>query len=1206
MNVLNPLTLPLDCRVLIEASAGTGKTFTIAALYLRLVLGHGRERPLLPQEILVVTFTEAATSELKGRIRARLSQAARYFAGDDAPVDPFLQALATEFDAAVWPACSERLQLAAQAMDEACILTIHGWCNRMLTEHAFASGAAFGRELLTDESALWQEVSQDYWRLHVYPMSTVEFERYSKTYPSPDALQQDVMRLREVSATEIVEPVQAIQREVVARAAQLAAIKQPWAAWIDELAALIEQGRAAGLTNNKMLQQNIVDNWWVKLRSWQQNDSAAMPEIGKGVERLTPEGLAQAWKSGAPPDHPALHAMLGLEAALAALPDASASLRQHAATWCFAQQQQRKTNQRALGFDDLLTGLDQALAQSDSLVSLVRAQFPLALIDEFQDTDPLQYRIFSRVFGRDGALILIGDPKQAIYGFRGADIYTYLQAKRESPLQFSLDTNYRSTQQVVESVNQLFMHAEERAAGQGAFMFRAQQNLVAFQSVKAKGRSEQLRLQGQELPALRLQVIDAEKPLSKTAWLAQAAQQAADSIAELLWLAQQQQCGFYQDDTWQRPLQSRDIAVLVNNQREADAVRKCLLQHGIRSVYLSDKGNVFNSPIAGQLAIWLDAVLEPRLPKVRNALATMALGQSLAELDAWQDQDWDRAQHQFIRYQQIWQRIGVQAMLCQLMFDFDVVATLAAVANSERYLTDLLQLSDLLQQASRTLDGERALLRYLHEHMQGEGELGLEATRLQLESDDALVRVVTIHKSKGLEYPCVFLPFMLLSREIELTHTPLTLHDAAGQAQRVFQPSEAQRQQADDERLAEDLRKLYVALTRACYFCQLEVAPLKERSALAYLFTPEAVLPAGQVETLVTPLVQRGAESGVFKQSVVLHLQAPQANNYQVVAAAPELQQGGFLTQAPNPRSRWWVASYSALLLEQTDVVDSKRAELRQELTEPSLTSVVADVSASLQKGAAMGTFLHEQLEWASQQGFAKVAAQPSLWWGQLEKSAQQSGIVKKTEQGWQRQLLQSDQEQPALFDELQQALAPLWHYLQSLLQCQLPTLGLSLSQLPAALAELEFWLPVHKLSVRRLDHMIQQAVWPDEPRPALQEGQLHGMLKGFIDLLLFDGQKFYVMDFKSNSLAAYDDTQLQQAMLAKRYDVQAVLYCLALYRLLRSRGDSNPLSKIGPALYWFLRGSHTDNAGVLAMPCPTMLLLRLDQEFQEVADVEC
>lgn len=1194
MQALNPLSLPLNCRVLIEASAGTGKTFTIAALYLRLVLGHGRERPLLPQEILVVTFTEAATSELKGRIRARLSQAARYFAGDAAPVDPFLQALAAEFASSLWPVCAERLQLAAQAMDEACILTIHGWCNRMLTEHAFASGAAFGRELLTDEAALWQEVSQDYWRLHVYPMTTSQFERYSQTYASPDALQQDVMRLRDAVSGEVEAPVAAVQRELQERNQQLHALKAPWNAWIDELAALIEQGRAAGLTNNKMLQQNHVDNWWQKLRLWQQNDSADMPDIGKGAERLTPEGLAQAW-IGPAPDHPALHAMAGLKAALAALPDASASLRQHAAAWCFAQQVQRKTNQRALGFDDLLTGLDTALAHSDAFVAVVRSQFPLALIDEFQDTDPLQYRIFSRVFGDNGPLILIGDPKQAIYGFRGADIYTYLQAKRESPLQFSLDTNYRSTQAVVDSVNHLFMHAEQRSSGLGAFMFREQQNLVAFQPVKAKGRDEQLRLVGQALPALRVHVFDDERPLSKSAWLQQAAMQTADSIAELLWQAQQQQCGFYQADTWLRPLQSRDIAVLVNNQREADAVRKCLLQHGIRSVYLSDKGNVFQSPMAGQLAIWLDAVLEPRLPKVRNALATMALGQSLAVLDSWQDHEWDWAQHQFIKYQQIWQRIGVQAMLCQLMFDYDVVATLAALPSSERWLTDLLQLSDLLQQASRTLDGERALLRYLHEHMQGAGELGQDATRLQLESDDALVRVVTIHKSKGLEYPCVFLPFMLLSREVELSHTPLLLHDAQGQVQRVFQPTEAQRQQADDERLAEDLRKLYVALTRACYFCQIEVAPLKERSALAYLLTPEAVLGAGHIAQLLAP----------WQQSRDIQLQAPTANTLQLNTTQELPDTGGYLTLAPRTRSRWWVASYSALLVEQTDVVGSKRAELLHELTEPSPVSALADVSASLQKGAAMGTFLHEQLEWASQQGFAKVAAQPQLWWGQLEKSAQHAGIVQKNEQGWRRHLLQSDEEQPALFDTLSQALEPLWLYLQQLLACQLPPLGMSLAQLPAALAELEFWLPVHKLPVRRLDQLIQQAVWPDEPRPALQEGQLHGMLKGFIDLLLFDGQHYYVMDFKSNSLAGYDDAHLQQAMLAKRYDVQAVLYCLALYRLLRSRGDANALHKIGPALYWFLRGSHTDNAGVLAMPCPAMLLLRLDQEFQEVADVD-
>lgn len=1194
MMPLNALTLPLDRRVLIEASAGTGKTFTIAALYLRLVLGHGRERPLLPQEILVVTFTEAATSELKGRIRARLSQAARFFAGDSAPVDAYLQQLRDEFATALWLVCSERLQLAAQAMDEACILTIHGWCNRMLSEHAFASGAAFGRELLTDEAALWLEVAQDYWRAHVYEMSADVFERYSKTFGSPEALQQDVMRLRDLAPLDHESPIAAIERERVERTAQLRALKEPWALWIDELAGIIEQGRAAGHTNNSMLRADYVAKWWQKLRSWQQSDVAEMPDIGSGLERLTPLGWAEAWKV-TPPEHPALQAMQGLKQALAALPKADATLRQHAAIWCFQQQAQRKLQKRALGFDDLLSGLDTAMAQSADLVALIRAQFPLALIDEFQDTDALQYRLFGRVFGTDGPLILIGDPKQAIYGFRGADIYTYLQAKRESPLQFSLDTNYRSTVAVVESVNQLFLHAEERSSGLGAFMFRKLQNLVAFQRVNAHGRAEELRFKGQPLPALRVQAFDSDKPVSKSAWMQQAAQQAAASIAELLGQAQSQQCGFYQGETWLRALQSRDIAILVNNQREADAVRKCLLQHGIRSVYLSDKGNVFCSPMAAQLAIWLDAVLEPRLPKVRNALATQALGQSLAELDQWQDVDWDRAQQQFVHYQLIWQRIGVQAMLCQLMFDFDVVATLAALPHAERWLTDILQLSDLLQQASRTLDGERALVRYLHEHMQGDGELGQEATRLQLESDDALVRVVTIHKSKGLEYPCVFLPFMLLSREVELTHTPFTLHDEQGHITREFQPNDAQRQQADDERLAEDLRKLYVALTRACYFCQLEVAPLKERSALAYLLTPEAVLPAGQVQQLLR----------TWQSSDVIQVQSPEPSSVvlEQVQAIPE--QGGYLTQAPATRGRWWVASYSALVVEQHEALASKRAELRHELTEssPQAPEVSTSLQTSLQKGAAMGTFLHEQLEWASQQGFAFIAASPELWWPQLERSAQQAGILKKTDEGWQRQLLQSDTEQSSLFSDVQTALTPLWTFLQSLLRCQLPPLQMSLAQLPAALAELEFWLPVHKLSVRRLDHLIQQHVWPDEPRPALQDGQLHGMLKGFIDLLLFDGQQFYVMDFKSNSLDGYDEAQLRQAMLAKRYDVQAVLYCLALFRLLRSRGDAQPLSKIGPALYWFLRGSQESNAGVIAMPCPSLLLLKLDQEFQEVAD---
>lgn len=1204
MMSLNPLTLPLERRVLIEASAGTGKTFTIAALYVRLILGHQVARPLLPQEILVVTFTEAATSELKGRIRARLSQASRFFAEETADADAFLLQLRAEYSTDQWPRCADRLQLAAQSMDEACIFTIHGWCNRMLTEHAFASGAAFGRTLVTDEASLWLEVCQDYWRSFVYDMPLSHYPQFTKRYASPEALCSDVMRLYDVplpldALTRA--PTTLIDNEITQRAIALTDIKAPWASWIDDIAALIEEGRRLGLTNNSKLRSDVVAKWWDKLRVWQQNDDASMPDIGAGVSRLTPQGMADAWKGDAP-EHPAFDAMQKLPEQLAALPDAGPALRQHAASWVFATIKQRKHQQRLLGFNDLLAGLDEALSHSKELAEIIRSQFPLALIDEFQDTDPLQYRIFRTVYGNDGGLILIGDPKQAIYGFRGADIYTYLQAKQESPAQYSLGTNYRSTREVVSSVNLLFSQAEQRPSGRGAFLLKGEKNLVPFLPVNAHGRQEQLRLGDKPLPAMQLQHAQTDTLLSKSSWLGLAAEQSAESIAALLCEAAAGRCGFWRENQWQRPLQSRDIAVLVNNQREADAIRSSLLKRGIRSVYLSDKGTVFESPMAAQLALWLEAVLEPRQAKIRNALATPALGQALAQLDALTDQQWDRLQHQFAEYARIWQRQGVQPMLTQLMFDFAVVANIAAFPSAERYLTDLLQLSDLLQQASRQLDGERALIRYLHEHLQGEGDLSADATRLQLESDDALVRVVTIHKSKGLEYPCVFLPFLLLSREVDVKQTPLRLHDGSGQVHFEFRPVSHHLEQAERERLAEDLRKLYVALTRACYYCQIELAPLKEQSALAYLFTPDAVFAPEQLASLC---------KGLLEPNVIALQAAPNLTLQRVPSQPVELTTvRGFLTQGPAPQPRWWFASYSALAMADDSSLETKRSELQLELTTPTVLPDLAaaqdnqDVATQLLKGAHIGTFLHEQLEWASKTGFAQVAADPTLWWQQLPSSAMQAGLLKAQDHKVRRLLFSQDVEVHAEFSDTSSALAPLQAWLDQLLRCPLPMLQASLAQVEQTLAELEFWLPVSRVNIRQLDQLICQHVWPDEPRPPLAEGQLNGMLKGFIDLLICQQERYFVMDFKSNFLPSYDENSLKQAVLAKRYDVQAVLYVFALYRLLKSRGVPSAMSQLGPALYWFLRGASGSNAGVVAIEVPAMVLLRLDQWFVEAMDV--
>ena len=290
------------------------------------------------------------------------------------------------------------------------------------------------------------------------------------------------------------------------------------------------------------------------------------------------------------------------------------------------------------------------------------------------------------------------------------------------------------------------------------------------------------------------------------------------------------------DSAHRRPVKPADMAVLVNDGQEARAIRRALRAHGIRSVYLSDSESVFATPVVGELLFWLQACAEPGNARAVRA----ALGTSLCGLDAQSllrlSQDelyWEVQVARFMQYRDIWRRQGVLPMIRRMLQDFRVVEQLLA-RDEERQLTDLLHLSELLQTASGQLEGEHALIRYLREQRrQPEGEM--DARRQRLESDDARVRVVTVHKSKGLEYPLVFLPYACAAREVDPKASGgktafLSWHDAQGDLQLTLCGSgelpPGVREQADEERLGEDLRKLYVALTRARHATWVGMAPL--------------------------------------------------------------------------------------------------------------------------------------------------------------------------------------------------------------------------------------------------------------------------------------------------------------------------------------------------------------------------------------------
>ncbi|MEX0732894.1 MAG: exodeoxyribonuclease V subunit beta [Aquisalimonadaceae bacterium] len=1224
---LVPLRFPLHGSRLIEASAGTGKTYTIAALYVRLVLGHGGDHgfgePLLPPQILVVTFTEAATRELRERIRARLTEAAAHFRGESHDADAFLSELRADYPEELWGGCARRLEIAAEWMDEAAVSTIHAWCNRMLREHAFDSGSLFTQTLETDQQDLWMDVARDYWRTFVYPLERAPLERLLAYWKTPDALLRGLRDLLGTAAPPDADEDAAavIETTLRRRAEALQSLKAPWAAWVDELADTLEQAAADKAFAAGKFNTPSRTKWIEALRQWRDDPVLEQPALTDTAwKRLTPDGLAEIWNPGfEPPDHPALHAIAALRGELRRLPDPQPMLRAHAAGWIrqrFRQEQQRRAQ---LGFDDLLTRLDDALhgVNGERLAAVIRVQFPVALIDEFQDTDPVQYRIFENVYRvadnrREQGLFLIGDPKQAIYAFRGADIYTYLRARKATAdRHYTLARNFRSTAGVVEAVNRVFGQAEDRAQGSGAFMFReAAGNAVPFVEVQANGLAEQLIVEGEPQPALVCWHTPGGEPVAKGRYTRDMATSCAGEIVRLLNLGRAERAGFRADGGERRPLRPADIAVLVRDRMEAAAIREELAARRVRSVFLSDRESVFDSPEARDLLLWLKACAEPDVDRhLRAALATATLGLDWASLERLNQDEihWEARVLQFRDYRIRWRTQGVLPMLRRLMIDFDVQVRLLRRADGERAATNLLHLAELLQRAAVELDGEQALVRFVAERLEQEGQAAEEQI-VRLESDEALVKVVTIHKAKGMEYPLVFLPFICTFREVDGGKPPVRYHDNDGGLVIDAHPDDQAVARADQERMAEDLRLLYVAMTRACHACWLGLAPLApgggktsrlHRSAIGYLLAGGESVQAGDLGGRLQEL--RG-DCGHIRVD-----ELPEEAPMVLAADTAAARLGEARIPERSAREYWWIASYSALtLVGETDngppedaadpapapdtPVEANLSEADEEPAASGRLPAVRDGDTSLHRfprGANPGIFLHGLLEWAAREGFGRVAA---------DRAMLEDAVARRcNRRGWEHWI------------------TPLTGWMLGLLQTPLRLAegeAVALQDLRSYQPELEFWFETRQVDAAVLDRRIRTGTLNGLVRPAVESRLLNGMLKGFIDLVFEHRGRYYVVDYKSNWLGedanAYTADAIRDAVLEKRYDLQYVLYILALHRLLKARlPDYRYDHHIGGAVYLFLRGTGAASQGLHLEKPPASFIDELDAMFRNGSGAE-
>ncbi|WP_296948792.1 exodeoxyribonuclease V subunit beta [uncultured Massilia sp.] len=1178
--LLQPLTFPLHGSRLIEASAGTGKTWTIAALYLRLVLGHGGEdggdgggfaRPLLPPEILVMTFTRAATRELSNRVRERLVQAARHFRGEDVDADPYLDELAAAYDGDARALAAHRLMMAAETMDEAAVFTIDAWCQRMLREHAFDSGSLFDEELVSDERTLLEDATHDYWRQHVYPLAEPELDALLACLKDVGKLCKDVRPLvarAERLGTDGEEPLGVLVARMQARRRdELARRKADWAGRIDALEQWIADQRAAapkGFDGRKMVARTLA-GWFGKLRDWVADPALETPQLtDKAWERLCRAGILEACNPGF---EPAIPAEFDALKELQTLADpARPALLRHAAARIARRVAELKRRNRQFGFADMLARLKAALEgpNGEALRRRIVDQYPVALIDEFQDTSPAQYRIFDllyRVADNDPArgLFLIGDPKQSIYGFRGADIHSYLSARRATAgRHYQLGTNFRSAARLVAAVNRMFQHAEgdgTRAGhAAGAFRFRKDgANPLPFEPVDAAGRKE--TLVGVDGPLQALAVNAAAIAFSsKSAYTAFFAEHCAEHIVRLL---DDEHAGLRAPDGTFTRLKLADIAVLVRDRGEAAAIRRALDRRGVRSVYLSDKDSVLASPEAADVLRWLKAVASPLDGTLaRAAFASATCNLPLAELVrlAGDEQAWERRVEQLKALHVAWQRQGVLAMLRRFIHELELPARLLRpdVPGGERSLTNLLHLAELLQEASRELDGEQALIRWFGEQLQDDGED--DELVLRLESDAELVKVVTVHKSKGLEYPLVYLPFAASARKATATNRSfLDYVDADGERRLDLQLDAAALAAADRERLDEEVRLLYVALTRARHFLWLGVAARAGKngslheSALGWLLAGGAEIAPEALGAHWEAL--RGDADGIE----VLPLAEPDGVTVlRRAEALPQLEDAA--PYAASFERNWAVGSFTSLTRHTVAAPTRAQEENLMEEAEPGTVAPARAEDAPwhrFPRGSTPGNFLHEQLEWMAHEGFA--LADDEDFRARLAQRIARAG--------W------GNREADALA------------WLRTVATTRLPPLGAALADLAAPVPEMEFWFPSHRLQPGALDALCRRHLLGSTPRPALSGRELHGMLKGFMDLVFEHEGRYWVLDYKSNALgpgdASYTRAAMAAGMAAHRYDIQGALYLLALHRLLRARlgAGYDPARQLGGAVFLFLRG---------------------------------
>lgn len=1174
------LDMPLTGVRLIEASAGTGKTFTLATIVTRLVI----ERGLRIGQILAVTYTEAATQELRERLRRRLQLVARIAAGDALPRDADAgeialcrQLIERQHRHEDPVALRQRLQQAARELDLAAVHTIHGFCTRVLSDHALEAGQPFhAGDLLGNARELREAVAVDVWR--TFAADPDDAITLRALWKRPVDLARDLV---ELIAAPVLQPDAPLRTDSALPALQAAAtaLREAYALHRDDARLCIEHALANDVLNRARVREPTLARLWSSLDDWASR-SACTPWPHERLDLLTAGTLAGCVRKGR--DGSALASPL-FDAAQAYI-DAHAAhddwsrgcqlgLLHRVRDMALQRLDQIKRQRGVRSFDDLIDGVAHALdgPQGPALQVQLRDQYRAALVDEFQDTDARQWSIFRRVFGDEARdeplpgldsavaparfLALIGDPKQAIYRFRGGDVHTYLRARDVAQAAPALLRNFRSRPCLLRAVERLYANAGARAFVDPG---------IQFHPVEAGGRrgDDACLRGGVAAPALTIRQLHARSDGNGKDFDAETSRRLAtraciEAVHETLALSAAGQLCI--DG---RAVEPGDLAILVRKHDEALRIQRALAAVGIPAV-AAGRSSLFATEQALELLAVFDALLVPTDPtRLNAALATTLFGFDAVRLDALSRDDiaravqLDRAIHRRDR----WLRHGPLAVIEELCAEN--APRLLELVDGERRLSDFMQLGEALQQAAQAAHSPQGLVGWLRARIAGADDADPEQ-QLRLESDARRVQIITVHKSKGLEFPFVFLPFAGIGRDVK-TPRWCSVHRDEGRVLHL-QPDTDTRQAWLHEAQAEEARLLYVALTRAEHALWLATGPLFARRN-----TP--------LDAMLTGLAT-SAGDGIVVDDRVLAEEALPSLRLATAAVPPPAR-----TPRRTLARDWSIYSFSALARLGTGVVETLLPPQEHEATHDEPARIAEPHDARF-AGARFGDVVHAAFEtvdfgtWRDwHDGRAPVGQEDALVDAFRGEGYPQADI---------------DAGLPLLT-------ALVGHSLT----VRLPE-GARLCDLDSSArrAEMEFHFSVEQVGVDALLSTAQAHGLLTTREGFGGRRRLDGLMTGKIDLVYAHAGRYYVLDYKTNRLPDYQPGTLARAMHESEYTLQAAIYSLALHRWLRFRlGAAYDYdTHFGGVRYLFCRGvdaQRSPSPGIHGDRLPPALVDALDVLF--------